>query len=115
MEFPILKTGAVTQYPAGRSMSFRTQIVEYTDGKQQRSREQTRSVRHWLIKLSALDEAELNDMARFLWSVDAAGVFTFTDPWDGAVYDCSVEERTVLHIGRNGHCSIAVLIRENRT
>ena len=90
--FPILKTNAITQYPVSRREQFRNQTVRFVDGSDQRYRDSARAQLAWEIQLSELDEGELAAIEEFfLANQGAFGSFSFTDPWDGHVYDdCSV-------------------------
>jgi hypothetical protein len=90
MSFPVLKTGAVAQYPLGRSVRFSTQAVRFLDGSQQKFRLYGSGLRRWTVKLDQLDETELSALIDF---VDAQGgeTFSFTDPVSGAtVANCVI-------------------------
>jgi hypothetical protein len=85
--FPLLKTGVVAQYGSDRSHDFSTQVFRFVDGSEQRFPAFGASLRHWVIRLSLLDESELTGIEAFFESVGGrAGTFSFTDPWDGTVY-----------------------------
>ena len=90
--FPKLKTNAIAQYPVSRREQFQNQTVRFVDGSEQRYRDSAGARMQWEIQLSDLDEGELAAVEEFfLASQGAFGSFTFTDPWDGQVYDnCSV-------------------------
>ena len=90
--FPKLKTNAIAQYPMGRREQFQNQTVRFVDGSEQRFRDSGSARIEWQIQLSQLDEGELAAIEQFfLASQGAFGSFSFTDPWDGKVYDnCSV-------------------------
>jgi len=91
--FPSLNTGAVMQYPAQRTTEFSTEVLRFVDGAEQRFPGYGTLLRRWVIRLDLLTEDEMNRIASF-YSVQAgaAGTFSFTDPWDGAVYSsCSFE------------------------
>jgi hypothetical protein len=90
MSFPVLKTGAVAQYPLGRSVRYSTQAVRFMDGSQQKFRLNGYGLRRWTVKLDRLDETELSALIDF---VDAQGSapFSFTDPTTGAaVTNCVI-------------------------
>src|SRR3981081_1978974 len=93
-DFPVLKTGAVMQYPAQNSSAFSTQVVRFVDGAEQRFRDFAGPVHRWLIKLNALDETEISRISElFRDEAGASGSFTFTDPWSGTTFaDCSFEQ-----------------------
>src|ERR1035438_2843947 len=63
-----------------------------SDLSEQRYRDSAGARMQWEIQLSDLDEGELSAVEEFfLASQGAFGSFSFTDPWDGHVYDnCSV-------------------------
>jgi phage-related protein len=91
--FPTLKTGAVAQYPATRSLQFRNQTVRFVDGSEQRYRDSAGPLHRWQIRLDLLDEGELAAVDAFLSDCQGAfASFEFTDPWDGQTYkNCSLE------------------------
>ena len=114
--FPTLKTGAVAQYPATRTLAFSTKVLRFIDGSEQRFREFKRPLRQWTIRLDLLDEDETAAVETFFQSEQGrAGSFTFTDPWDGTTYpDCSLDHDTV-DIDAEGpdRGRVALVVREN--
>jgi hypothetical protein len=90
--FPQLKTNAIAQYPVARREQFQNQTVRFVDGSDQRYRDSAGARMEWEIQLSELDEGELAAMEEFFLARQGAfGSFSFTDPWDGHVYDnCSL-------------------------
>src|ERR1700737_4467549 len=58
--FPVLKTGAVMQYPAERWASYSTQTVRFLDGTEQRFGDYSTPLHRWVIRLVALDETEMH-------------------------------------------------------
>ena len=87
-EFPRLKTGAVCQYPLGRRAEYRTEVVDFAGGEEQRYRQWGASAKSWRILLDQLDDAEMAALDEFfLEQAGTAAVFTFTDPHDALVYD----------------------------
>jgi hypothetical protein len=91
--FPLLKTGAVAQYPLIRTVRYSTCVLRFVDGTEQRFREHNSPVRRWVIRLDLLDEEELSRIDEFFVSEQGhLGDFSFTDPWDGMEYpSCSLE------------------------
>jgi len=80
--FPTLKTGSALQYPATKSIQYRTQVFRFLDGTEQRYRDFGAPIRHWAIQLDLLDETELASFGQFFISEQGAfGNFPFTDPW----------------------------------
>jgi hypothetical protein len=91
--FPRLKTNAVAQYPAQRAVRFQNQALRFVDGTEQRYRDSAGPLHRWEIVLKQLDEGEMAALEGFFEGNQGAfGNFTFTDPWDGQVYqNCSLE------------------------
>jgi len=80
--FPVLKTGAVAQYPLERGVRFSTQAVRFMDGSRQTFRLYGAGLRRWTVKLDLLDEEELGAVIAFVEQQTSA-VFAFTDPVTG--------------------------------
>lgn len=116
--FPALKTGAVVQYPASRTVEHSTCVLVFVDGSEQRFREFAGPARRWTIRLDLLDEGEMAALEDFLIGQQGRlGSFSFTDPWDSTTFpDCSLEadsmplESQDLMRGRT-----TVVVRENRS
>ena len=66
--FPTLKTGAVTQYPAKRTLQFNTDALRFLDGTEQRFRDNSSVLHQWTIQLDLLDESELAAFDQFFVS-----------------------------------------------
>ncbi len=115
--FPKLRTDAVTQYPAGRALHFSTHTVRFLDGSEQRFREYAQPLHRWNIQLDQLDESELNRVREFFRVQNgAAGIFSFADPRDGAVFpSCSFEGDTMaeslIDVAR---AKTTLIVRENK-
>jgi hypothetical protein len=92
--FPVLKTGAVAQYPAGKSLRYRNQVVRFLDGSEQRYRDSAGPLHQWIIRLSELDDGEMAALEAFFEENQGRlGSFAFTDPWDGSQYsNCSLAQ-----------------------
>src|ERR1700748_2443175 len=85
--FPVLKTGAVAQYPAARTLQYSNQVLRFLDGTEQRYRDSAGPLHRWVIRLENLDAGEMAAMeAFFLSSQGGFASFAFTDPWDGTSY-----------------------------
>jgi hypothetical protein len=91
--FPILKTKAVAQYPAGKAIQFRNQVLRFVDGAEQRYRDSAGPLHRWVIRLEELDEGEMAALEAFFTTNQGRfASFAFTDPWDGSQYaNCSIE------------------------
>ncbi len=83
--FPLLSTGAVTQYPLGIATGQSSQVIRFLDGTDQRFRMQGRMLRRWQIRLDLLNEDEIQALEAFFNSqLGAYSVFVFPDPYSGA-------------------------------
>ena len=116
--FPVLKTGAVAQYPSQRTVRFSTFVSRFVDGSEQRSREFAAPLHRWVISLNDVDERELAAIDQFFLDQNGATAsFQFTDPWDGTTYpDCRIAVDQVS-AGWNGPGSgeTKLVIEENRS
>ena len=93
VSFPNLKTGAVAQCPAKRSLAFQNDALRFVDGVEQRYRDSAGPLHRWEIALDRLDEGEVAAVVEFFLAAQGAyEEFSFTDPWDSTVYpNCSLE------------------------
>jgi len=82
--FPVLKTGAVAQYPLERSVRFPVQAVRFLNGSQQIYQLSAGGLRRWAIRLELLDEAEVAALISFS-EAQQGSEFAFTDPVTGDV------------------------------
>jgi phage-related protein len=91
--FPVLKTGAVLQYPATRVIQNSTCVLQFLDGAEQRFPQYQSPLRKWTVRLDLLDESEMASLEEFFLSEQGqSGSFSFIDPWDGISYpNCSLE------------------------
>lgn len=80
--FPVLKTGAVAQYPLGFGVRYATHAVRFLDGSQQKYALIGTGLRRWTISLDLLDEQELGAVIAFV-EMQGSAVFAFTDPLTG--------------------------------
>jgi len=116
--FPTLRTGAVMQYPAERTMDFSTEVLRFVDGSEQRFAGYKAPLRRWVVRLDLLDEGETGVLTDFFLAQNGAfGRFSFTDPWDGTAYpNCSIEEQEMAVEYTNGQkIATTLTIRENRS
>jgi hypothetical protein len=116
--FPKLKTGAVAQYPATRTVSYATEVFRFLDGAEQRYRGRGAEMRRWVIRLDLLDETELAALEEFFESMQGAfGSFAFEDPWDGKQYpDCSLEgDEFEAEMQGEMRAKTSLVVRENRS
>jgi hypothetical protein len=98
--FPTLKTGALMQYPAQRGVQFSTVALQFVNGSEQRFRSYQAPLHRWVIQLSLLDQAELQELQEFFRSLEGrAENFAFTDPWDATTYgSCSLESDSITAV-----------------
>jgi hypothetical protein len=116
--FPTLKTGAVMQYPAQRTLRFNTDAIRFLDGTEQRFRDNPSVLHQWTIQLDLLDESELATLDAFFLSNEGRfGSFSFTDPWDGTAYpNCSLTGDTFgLQLTGEMRGKTTLTVCENRT
>ena len=117
-DFPLLKTGAVMQYPARRALSFSTRVLRFVDGSEQRFRQFAAPLRRWVIRLELLDEEELGALEQFFRDRQGAyGEFSFTDPWDGVEYpSCSFDQDEAgWELAGRERGAATLVVRENRS
>ncbi len=116
--FPTLKTGAVMQYPAKRTLQFSTDIIRFLDGTEQRFRDDPSVLHQWTIQLELLDETELAAIDQFFETNQGRfESFSFTDPWDGTVYpNCSLAKDTfAFQLSGEMRGNTTLMVCENRT
>lgn len=116
-DFPVLKSGAVAQYPSTKTQVHKTAIFRFVGGGEQRFPLSSGRLRRWAIHLELLDEEELVRLEEFfLAQAGAAGSFSFFDPWDEVEYaDCSFEDDNfAMAIAGVGNAGTRVIVRENR-
>jgi hypothetical protein len=117
-QFPILKTGAVAQYPLSTAYIYRADIVAFLDGSEQRFRNSPSVLHQWNITLSELDEQEMSNVETFFLALQGpTQPFAFTDPSTGTSYaSCSlVAESLTENYVQPLSSSTSLVIRENRT
>jgi len=116
--FPLLKTGAIAQYPAIKANQYSSFAVRFMDGSDQRYRQYTPAQQRWTIQLSLLDEAELYALDQFFASQNGRfGTFSFVDPWTHTVYpNCSFDQDTVTYqLTDASHGALRMVVVENQT
>jgi len=117
-DFPRLKTGAVMQYPATRTVTYSTHVMRFVDGSEQRCRAYSSPVRRWVVRLDLLDDTEMAGLEEFFVSRQGEfDSFFFTDPWDNAEYpNCSLEnDEAALEFLQEGRGRTTLVVRENRS
>jgi hypothetical protein len=83
--FPLLKTGAVAQYPLEIASGQASEVIRFSDGTDQRFPIRGRMLRRWRIDLTLLNEDELRALEAFFEAqLGAYSPFVFPDPYSGA-------------------------------
>jgi Conserved hypothetical protein 2217 (DUF2460) len=116
--FPKLKSGSVMQYPATREVFFANTVLRFVDGTQQCYRKSQDAMRRWLVRLDLLDEVELSNLQTFFVSERGrSGSFSFTDPWDQAVYqDCSLDQDSFeFELSGETRAQAVLIVKQNRS
>jgi hypothetical protein len=115
-DFPVLRTGAVAQYPSDRVVERTSTTVRFVDGAEQRWRETGSGGLRWVLRFSALDDSEAATLASFFEAQGGrAGHFSIEDPWTGKLHDdCSFDQDTLSLEFRDTGAAATVAIRENR-
>ena len=116
-DFPLLKSGAVTQYPSSRAQQYGTRVLEFVDGGEQRFRERGSPLRQWVVRLDLLLDTELKQLEEFFRA--QAGrfeEFAFLDPWTAAeVPHCSLADDSFeFALTEHDRGRTTLTIRENR-
>jgi Conserved hypothetical protein 2217 (DUF2460) len=114
--FPRLKTGAVAQYPAGRSVTYATDVFRFLDGSEQKYRQLGAAGKRWVVDLQLLDDAELSEISEFFQAQQGRfGTFSFEDPWDGTVHDdCSfADDALMVSLAAEARGALKLVIKEN--
>ena len=90
--FPLLSSGAVTQYPASFTDGQAVQVIRFLDGSDQRYPTQGRTFRSWQIRLDLLNETEIAQLEAFFTEQQGDfSPFIFPDPISGTnISNCRV-------------------------
>jgi hypothetical protein len=82
--FPVLSSGAVTQYPALLASGQGAQVIRFLDSSDQRYLVQGRAFRQWQIRLDLLNEDEIQALEAFFVAESGDySPFNFPDPFSG--------------------------------
>src|SRR3954454_19607228 len=83
--FPVLSSGAITQYPIRLATGQAAQVIRFLDGSDQRYLAQGKMLRSWEIRLNLLNEAEIQHVeAFFTLQQGDYSPFIFPDPFTGS-------------------------------
>lgn len=96
-DFPVLGSGAKSQYPLKQSVRFQTHVIRFVDGGEQRFRQHRGAQKEWSMGLSALSAGEAAAFCEFAESqAGQQGEFAFADPYSGDVVNgCSLGQDTL--------------------
>lgn len=96
--FPVLSTGAVTQYLTPVTVGQAVQVIRFLDGSDQRYLMQGKTRRQWEIRLELLNESETQQIEDFFAAQQGDySAFTFPDPFSGAnVPNCRLAAPTLV-------------------
>lgn len=90
-EVPKLKTGAPAQYPSVKKIQYRTEVLRFVDGSEQRYRQVGMPVRRWQLSWRVVDEEEAERLSEFFHGQQGSyGNFSFKDPWTGEEYEAEL-------------------------
>jgi uncharacterized protein (TIGR02217 family) len=114
--FPELQSGAVAQYPLEQRLEYKTRVLSFVDGSEQRFRQRRAAQRRWAVRLTLLSEGETGALLAFFAERKGSyGSFSFRDPWDGRVYEnCSFDQDVFEAVFESeGRSTCVLTIREN--
>ncbi|MDZ4798336.1 MAG: DUF2460 domain-containing protein [Bryobacteraceae bacterium] len=115
-DFPLLRTGAVTQYPSTASVRQDTHVLRFVDGSEQRWPQAGTTQRSWTLNLARVTEEELAAVEEFFAAQQGRfGAFAFRDPFDGVVYEnCSFDADSLrCHLFDEESAQSSLIIRTN--
>ena len=92
MQFPLLKSGAATQYPLSAGVLRQCVVLPYLDGSEQVLAVAARPEQSWLVTYTNLSEGEAAALRNFIEAVGPTGIFEFVDPFTDILHtDCFLE------------------------
>ena len=110
---PSLRTGASCQFPVKKQIAYRTTVLQFVDGQEQRFRKTGTPELRWSLGLQDLNEEEAVAQLQFLEGQQgAAQPMSFTDPFSGEILEnCYLgDDRTQIQATGEGRRSIALNI-----
>ena len=115
--FPLLSSGAVTQYPTVFASGQAVQVIRFLDGSDQRYLTQGRTFRRWQIRLDLLNEMEIAELEAFFAAQQGDfSTFVFPDPISGTdVPNCRLGAPALVsaYIGVDIGSAFLVVIETN--
>lgn len=80
--FPLLSSGAITQYPAQSLIGHSVNVIRFLDGSDQRFLNIGKQYRRWRIQLDLLSDEEIASLEAFFSSQKGMySPFSFSDPF----------------------------------
>ena len=110
---PSLRTGAPCQFPLQKQVSYRTAVLQFVDGQEQRFRKLKNPEIRWSLAMRDLDEQESAAQLRFFEGQQgAAQPMEFTDPITGQLYEsCYLgDDRLDVQGSGEGRRSLTVVV-----
>ncbi len=115
--FPKLSTGSLAQYGSAYELEFRTRVIRYVDGSEQRYADRGAALRRWIIVLSQLTPPESSALTSFFREHRGReSTFSFIDPWTGIDYPACRFDTDAIAVRAAGEldASATLVIREVR-
>ena len=96
--FPILSSGAVTQYPTASGYTQAVQTIRFIDGSDQRYLFQARALRQCVIGRVHLNESDIQQIVAFFEAMQGDyALFSFVDPASSAeIPNCRLSSSMML-------------------
>lgn len=96
--FPLLSSGAITQYPTDFSTGRSVGLIRFLDGSDQRFLRNSRRLRRWKVELSLLTESEIACLRDFFKAQKGSfSSFNFTDPATSAqIPNCRIANSVMI-------------------
>jgi len=113
--FPNLASGTPAKYPASCATEYRTGVITFADGSEQRYKKRAPLVR-WTLTYSDISSADVETLSMFFSTCKGA----FDKTWDitisGVLYSyCSFDQDDfAVTETRNGRFSVSLAVRQVR-
>jgi len=115
--FPVLSSGAVSQYPTESYRSRSVSVIRFLDGSDQRFLRTGRSLRRWRVDLSLLTDLEVSALQAFFSAQKGMfSSFTFTDPTTKKeVLNCRVANSQMIadYVSGNSNATLFWIMETN--
>ncbi len=115
--FPLLSSGAISQYPTESFVGQSVAVIRFLDGSDQRFILAGRRLRRWRIDLTLLSDEEVFALESFFDAQKGQfSPFTFTDPASNTlVPNCRLadSEMTTEYLAGNAHSTSLWVIETN--